>query len=240
VLNTGDPVLMPWADRANAILQMWYPGQEGGTATADLLLGDPKSDPGAFHYATCHGHYHFRDYADYVLKKLDGAIAVQGHKESFCVEDNIQGSGRNLKPRPAQQVQGQPAPPDTWDTDTQTNCLHPGLHIGWADGYFNTTEGNWLDITGLAPGDYKLSVTVNPHHTIEELDYSNNGAEIPVHVPDPSADGTICPATLDAIYKCTSSTQRKKCFAGLTTTDDCTPPKQCAQFVEIAHSAACQ
>ena len=39
VLNTGDPVLMPWAERANAILQMWYPGQEGGAATADLLLG---------------------------------------------------------------------------------------------------------------------------------------------------------------------------------------------------------
>ena len=39
VLNTGDPVVMPWADRANAILQMWYPGQEGGAATADLLLG---------------------------------------------------------------------------------------------------------------------------------------------------------------------------------------------------------
>ena len=29
VLNTGDPVVMPWADRANAILRMWYPGQEG-------------------------------------------------------------------------------------------------------------------------------------------------------------------------------------------------------------------
>jgi len=39
VLNTGDPVLMPWATRTNAILEMWYPGQEGGAATADLLLG---------------------------------------------------------------------------------------------------------------------------------------------------------------------------------------------------------
>lgn len=44
VLNTGDPVLMPWAGRANAILQMWYPGQEGGGATADLLLG--RANPG--------------------------------------------------------------------------------------------------------------------------------------------------------------------------------------------------
>jgi beta-glucosidase len=44
VLNTGDPVLMPWAPAVRSILEMWYPGQEGGQATADVLLGN--SDPG--------------------------------------------------------------------------------------------------------------------------------------------------------------------------------------------------
>ena len=39
ILNTGDPVTMPWAKSAAAILQMWYSGQEGATATADLLTG---------------------------------------------------------------------------------------------------------------------------------------------------------------------------------------------------------
>jgi len=39
VLNTGAPVLMPWADKVAAILEMWYPGQEGAKATADLLSG---------------------------------------------------------------------------------------------------------------------------------------------------------------------------------------------------------
>lgn len=39
VLNTGAPVTMPWADNTEAILQMWYPGQAGGEATARLLLG---------------------------------------------------------------------------------------------------------------------------------------------------------------------------------------------------------
>jgi beta-glucosidase len=39
VLNTGGPVLMPWRDKVHAILEMWYPGQEGGWATADLLTG---------------------------------------------------------------------------------------------------------------------------------------------------------------------------------------------------------
>ncbi len=39
VLNTGAGVTMPWLDRVRGVLEMWFPGQEGGTATADLLLG---------------------------------------------------------------------------------------------------------------------------------------------------------------------------------------------------------
>jgi len=39
VLNTSQPVAMPWAGRVKAILEMWWPGDEGGWATARLLLG---------------------------------------------------------------------------------------------------------------------------------------------------------------------------------------------------------
>lgn len=39
VLETGNPVLMPWLDKAKAIVQAWYPGQEGGQAIADVLTG---------------------------------------------------------------------------------------------------------------------------------------------------------------------------------------------------------
>jgi beta-glucosidase len=40
VLNTGDAVLMPWASDVAAILELWYPGQRGGPATANVLLGE--------------------------------------------------------------------------------------------------------------------------------------------------------------------------------------------------------
>ena len=38
-LETGNPVLMPWAGKVPAILSMWFPGQEGATALADILTG---------------------------------------------------------------------------------------------------------------------------------------------------------------------------------------------------------
>ena len=44
VLNSGDPVAMPWLEEVAAVLEMWYPGQEGGYATADVLLG--RADAG--------------------------------------------------------------------------------------------------------------------------------------------------------------------------------------------------
>jgi len=39
VLNCGAPVEMPWLDEVPAVLLAYYPGQEGGNAVANVLLG---------------------------------------------------------------------------------------------------------------------------------------------------------------------------------------------------------
>ena len=39
VLETGNPILMPWLSKAGAVLQAWYPGQRGGEAIAKILTG---------------------------------------------------------------------------------------------------------------------------------------------------------------------------------------------------------
>ncbi len=39
VLETGNPVSMPWRDKVKAIVQAWFPGQAGGQAIAEVLSG---------------------------------------------------------------------------------------------------------------------------------------------------------------------------------------------------------
>jgi beta-glucosidase len=39
VLETGNPVAMPWHDNVTAIMEAWYPGQAGGQAIAEILTG---------------------------------------------------------------------------------------------------------------------------------------------------------------------------------------------------------
>ena len=39
VVNSGMPVLMPWADQVAAVIQVWFPGQAFGEALAETLLG---------------------------------------------------------------------------------------------------------------------------------------------------------------------------------------------------------
>ncbi len=39
VLETGNPVTMPWLDSVDAVVQAWYPGQAGGRAIVEILAG---------------------------------------------------------------------------------------------------------------------------------------------------------------------------------------------------------
>jgi hypothetical protein len=59
----------------------------------DQLVGDPTDPTGPyyanFEFAECHGHYHNKGFSDYKLLNLDGSVATPGHKQAFCLEDNL-------------------------------------------------------------------------------------------------------------------------------------------------------
>jgi beta-glucosidase len=68
VTTTGAAVAMPWLDQVKAVLHAWFPGQEGGRAMADVLLGDvspsgklPVSFPKRLEDEPCFGNFPGKD-----------------------------------------------------------------------------------------------------------------------------------------------------------------------------------
>ena len=39
IVESGNPILMPWKDRVSAIIEAWFPGEGGGQAIANVLFG---------------------------------------------------------------------------------------------------------------------------------------------------------------------------------------------------------
>ena len=130
--------------------------------TADLVLGSPINNP-LFEFSPCHGHYHFSGYALYDLLNLSGTVIVAGHKQAFCLEDFAQ-----FDPN---------AGPAKFD------CSYQGISAGWQDIYGKYLDCQWIDVTGVPPGNYLLRVTINPYRILTESDYSNNTAIVPVTIP---------------------------------------------------------
>lgn len=129
----------------------------------DLFLGDPSGNP-LFVYSSCHDHMHFEGYARYRLLDAQMNEVATGHKQAFCLLD------------------WEPFAPDAPDQPLYS-CGYQGIQKGWADTYESNLPCQWVDVTGLPPGDYQLDVAVNEDHTLGEKDYSNNNASVTVTIP---------------------------------------------------------
>lgn len=134
--------------------------------TSDFVIGDPSENPN-YHYDTCHMHYHYHQYAAYRL--LDGAnnVVVTGRKQGFAIID--------MGPI-------DPSDPNT-PSDPVYNGGFQGIQRGWYDEYGSYLQCQWIDITGVPPGDYMLQVEVNPERLIAETSYENNVVNVPVTIP---------------------------------------------------------
>jgi hypothetical protein len=130
----------------------------------DLVIGQPGQNGYPFVYSPCHGHYHLNQFAIYRLLTLDFSNIVKARKQGFCLRDDKPYKGS--------------ANPGSGFT-----CGYQGISAGWQDVYDKSLDCQWLDITGVPPGDYYLSIRVNPFHVFSESNYNNNQVMIRITIP---------------------------------------------------------
>ena len=158
----------------------------------DLVIGDPAVCGNLFESSSCHGHRHFREYADYRLWTRPGydlwvanrdlksptnsgtnaqllqlaasnGQLVSGRKMGFCMIDTT----RVTSDQPAK----------------YTSCtLDQGVSAGWADSYGSRLDGQWIEVDNIKDGEYVLENHVNAEMLLPEADYTNNSAAVLIRI----------------------------------------------------------
>ena len=139
----------------------------------DLVVGD-RSDPNNpyapyFVFHQCHGHYHIKYFSIYELLTPDGQVVVAGTKQGFCFEDSFKyldgGKSHGY------------------------DCGYQGISSGWGDWYYKQLVGQWIDITDVPEGDYKVRVSINTGQFSPIFDEGENRypnvIEVAVKIPSP-------------------------------------------------------
>jgi Lysyl oxidase len=114
-----------------------------------------------------HDHWHVRDVEAYELTRLDNGRRVgTGAKHGFCYFDNT--PYRLWLP-------GAPSSPVYGGCGTAGDLtVTTGISVGWGDTYPAAIAYQWIDITGLKSGRYRLRATADPANWFAETNNTNN------------------------------------------------------------------
>jgi hypothetical protein len=174
----------------DAAIPVWQRIYRSNGSSYDLPSGDVE-----FH--AIHQHYHFRGFAQSKLWAIDGsgnrtgsAPVATGNKVSFCIATTT-------------------IHPDYWgqrafgpDAYPAPDCLSPestsggvdhfkqGMSAGWSDEYNWFLPAQYVEVTGVANGDYILDTTVDPTNRLVEETKANNCVAVRVRL---SQMGTASP-----------------------------------------------
>ncbi|XP_037784420.1 lysyl oxidase homolog 3A-like isoform X1 [Penaeus monodon] len=106
----------------------------------------------------CHMHYHSMEvFAHYDVIDADGNRVAEGHKASFCLEDNN-------------------CVPGVEPVFKCANFGDQGISPGCTDTYAYNIDCQWIDITDIKPGTYTFKLAINPEFKVGEMSFDNNAA----------------------------------------------------------------
>ncbi|ODM95012.1 Lysyl oxidase 2 [Orchesella cincta] len=105
-----------------------------------------------------------------------GKKVAEGHKASFCLEDNECVAG----------------------TQTRYACANygdQGIQVGCADIYRSNIDCQWIDMTDVLPGLYTFKISINAEMKVAESDFSNNAVVCTLHYSEAFALVSNCSLT---------------------------------------------
>ena len=165
----GNPQLADDADLASH--DVW---QRALTIDGDWVnLTKPPID---FEQDDGHDHFHVMGIVEYSLWDTSGTVEISsGAKVGFCLIDIA--DLPDLHPNPGPQRYEQ------WDPDNyycqsgrpRAKILHMGISEGWQDIYSFSTTFQWIDVSDVRPGYYRIGQRADPDNVIVESDETNNG-----------------------------------------------------------------
>jgi hypothetical protein len=100
-----------------------------------------------------HNHWHILDVQWFRIQTLQGTTLLKTAKTGFCFLDSYPyGSTRASRYNSANSV----------CQTAQNGTVPMGVSVRWGDVYRSTISFQWIDITGLASGDYLIKVVADP------------------------------------------------------------------------------
>jgi hypothetical protein len=133
-----------------------------------------------------HDHWHIQGVVTYETWKLSDRTdtARRGGKTGFCFLD----SEPWLLSLP--HAPQSPYYREAWCGVRASTTLRAGLSVGWADNYPWFFIFQWIDITGLPGGTYKVRVTVDIQNFYDERVETDNCVWTRIRIPAPGSGNT--------------------------------------------------
>ena len=159
-------------------------GQRPNTTTATMSVTqriynnaggyqDVPTSATMFYSGDGHDHWHVADLVRYKLRRLGGSGKVhEGAKQGFCFFDYYIWNG--TLPRAPENKHYSRGGTCGESEGEEALQVEMGLSVGWSDVYEYYLPGQWVDITGLPSGRYRLAAVVDERNLFRESRGDNN------------------------------------------------------------------
>ncbi len=146
-----------------------------------------------------HNHWHVRNLQTYELIRLDNGSTLVSGKLGFCFLDSF---SYNLS------LPGAPSNPVYTKTATPKVCAKGdpsalqaimGLSVGWGDYYGPKLPDQYIDITGVPAGTYRLKGTADKQNWFLEMNENNNCTWTDIQIDGSGTTLTILKTSGDSV-----------------------------------------